>query len=55
MFYIEEFLSYLKENIHQHGKIYRAPDLIRKITGEDLNPDYFLKYIQNKFPPIYGI
>jgi len=48
-------LSYLKENIHQHGKIYTASDLIKKVTGEDLNPDYFLKYIQNKFPTIYGI
>jgi carboxypeptidase Taq len=48
-------LDYLSENIHQHGKIYRASDLIKKVTGEDLNPDYFLKYIENKFLPIYGI
>ncbi|MFX0027171.1 MAG: carboxypeptidase M32, partial [Candidatus Hermodarchaeota archaeon] len=48
-------LSYLKENIHQHGKIFKASDLIKKVTGEDLNADYFLQYIQNKFPPIYGI
>jgi len=48
-------LNYLKENVHQYGKIYRAPDLIKKITGENLNPDYFIKYIEEKYYPIYGI
>ncbi|MFX1468516.1 MAG: carboxypeptidase M32 [Promethearchaeota archaeon] len=47
-------LSFLKENIYQYGKIYRARDLIKRITGEDLNPDYFINYIENKFYPIYG-
>lgn len=47
-------LTYLRENVHQHGSIYRANDLIKRITGEDLNPDYFLNYIKEKFYPIYG-
>ena len=47
--------NYLRENIHQHGKIYRANDLIKRITGEDLNPDYFFKYIEEKFYPIYKL
>jgi carboxypeptidase Taq len=48
-------LNYLKENVHQYGKIYESPDLIKKITGEDLNPDYFIKYVEEKYYPIYGI
>jgi len=48
-------LSYLKENIHQHGAIYRADELINRVTGEDLNSDYFLKYIEKKFKPIYRL
>ncbi|MFX0039950.1 MAG: carboxypeptidase M32 [Promethearchaeota archaeon] len=48
-------LSYLRENVHQYGKIYRAPELIKRITGEDLNPDYFIKYVEDKYYPIYGI
>lgn len=47
-------LDYLRENIHQYGKIYYARDLIKKVTGEDLNPKYFINYIQKKFYPIYG-
>ncbi|MCK4778855.1 MAG: carboxypeptidase M32 [Candidatus Lokiarchaeota archaeon] len=48
-------LTILKDKVHQYGKIYSAPDLIKKITGEDLNPDYFLKYVESKYYPIYGL
>ncbi len=48
-------LSYLRENIHQFGRIYRAPELIKKITGENLNPEYFINYVQDKYYPIYGL
>jgi carboxypeptidase Taq len=48
-------LTYLRENVHQYGAIYRANELIRRITGEDLNPDYFFKYIEEKFLPIYNL
>ncbi|NHJ24840.1 MAG: carboxypeptidase M32 [Candidatus Lokiarchaeota archaeon] len=48
-------LKYLTENIYQYGKIYRAPELLEKMTGEVLNPDYFIKYVENKFYPIYGL
>jgi carboxypeptidase Taq len=48
-------LLYLKENIYQYGKIYRASELLKKFTGEDLNSDYFIKYIEDKFYPIYGL
>ncbi|MFW9828475.1 MAG: carboxypeptidase M32 [Candidatus Thorarchaeota archaeon] len=48
-------LNYLRENIHQYGSIYRANDLIKRVTGEDLNPDYFMKYLEKKYYPIYGL
>lgn len=48
-------LNYLRENIHQYGKIYHPKDLIKKITGENLNCDYFINYLQEKFFPIYSI
>ena len=48
-------LTYLRENVHQYGRIHHANDLIQKITGEDLNPDYFIEYVKKKFYPIYGI
>lgn len=48
-------LSYLRENIHQHGGIYLADDLIKRVTGEDLNSNYFLEYIETKYKPIYRL
>ena len=48
-------LTYLRENVHQYGAIYRANDLIKRISGEALNPDYFFKYIEEKFIPIYEL
>lgn len=48
-------LNYLREEIHQYGSIYRAEKLIQLVTGEALNPDYFLKYIEKKFKPIYRL
>ncbi|MEE9378998.1 MAG: carboxypeptidase M32 [Candidatus Lokiarchaeia archaeon] len=48
-------LNFVKENVHQHGAIYRAGDLIKRITGENLNSDYFMKYLENKYYPIYRV
>jgi carboxypeptidase Taq len=48
-------VKYLKENIHHHGAVYRAEDLIKKVTGEELNPDYFFDYVEKKFYPVYGL
>jgi carboxypeptidase Taq len=48
-------LSYLRENIHQYGRVYRPRELIEKVTGEDLNPEYFLKYLKKKFYAIYNV
>jgi carboxypeptidase Taq len=48
-------LTFLRENIHQYGKIYQAKDLIARVTGEDLNPDYFIEYLEKKFYPIYRV
>ncbi|MFX1502278.1 MAG: carboxypeptidase M32 [Promethearchaeota archaeon] len=48
-------LNYLKENVYQYGKVYRANDLIKRATGEELNLDYFMNYIETKFKPIYRL
>lgn len=48
-------LAFLRKNVHQYGKIYRPLDLLKKITGEDLNPDYFVNYLEKKFYSVYGI
>jgi carboxypeptidase Taq len=48
-------LSWLRKNIHIHGKKYDAKDLCIKITGEELNFQYFMDYAIEKYKKIYSI
>lgn len=48
-------LSWLREHIHQYGSLYWPDELIKKVTGEKLNPQYFLDYLQNKYHQIYDL
>lgn len=47
-------LAWLRANIHQYGSVYWPGELIKKITGEALNPKYFLDYIKEKYSKIYN-
>ncbi|MCK9379315.1 MAG: carboxypeptidase M32 [Candidatus Moranbacteria bacterium] len=51
----ENILAWLRKNIHTHGKLYTADELIRKITGETLSSKYFMDYINNKYGKIYEL
>lgn len=42
-------LDWLRENIHRYGSIYKTSDLIVRVTGQPLNPQYFIKYLNQKF------
>jgi len=47
--------AWLKDKIHRHGSIYTPTDLVNKIAGEQLNADYYAKYLQDKFGALYGV
>ena len=44
-----------RENIHRWGKIFRAADLSKRVTGETLNPDHFISYATAKFEKLYNL
>jgi len=46
---------WLNEKIHQQGKRYTPEELVRKITGEGLNPDHFIGYLKAKYGEIYSL
>lgn len=50
----EEIKKWLIENIHSYGKTFTPEELITKITGEGINPKYFIDYLEKKFSDIYG-
>ena len=48
-------LKWLRENIHKHGKRYRANDLCKRVTGQPLSHKPLMDYMNKKFGEIYGI
>jgi carboxypeptidase Taq len=40
--------EWLRENVHRHGRKFPPRELLRRITGEDLRVDPFLRYLREK-------
>lgn len=47
--------EWLKENVHQHGAVFKPAELIKKVTGEELSAKYFIEYLNEKFGRLYGV
>ncbi len=47
--------EWLKEKIHQYGKLYTPNELIAKVTGEELNAEYLVEYLEKKYTEVYGL
>lgn len=50
---IRKIRLWFGENIHQYGKCKTTTELIREITGEDLNPSYYIQYLKEKYEALY--
>lgn len=50
-----ELLSWLREHVHQHGRLYEAAELCERITGQELNFKYFMDYASKKYKDIYNM
>ncbi|MGL5088293.1 MAG: carboxypeptidase M32 [Cetobacterium sp.] len=44
---------WLNENIHKHGKLKSPKEIMVSVTGEELNPDYYIEYLKEKYTNIY--
>jgi carboxypeptidase Taq len=47
--------DWLKQNLYQHGRKYKAAELIERVTGSPLQIDPFIRYVKQKFGELYGI
>ena len=52
---LTSLVGWLREKVHRFGKIYEPKELIRNITGEDLDPSYFVDYITAKYEHVYSL
>ncbi len=52
---IKTIREYLRKNIHQYGKLKTSREMLKDVTGEDFNPQYYIDYLTNKYGKLYGI
>ncbi|RXZ81898.1 carboxypeptidase M32 [Paenibacillaceae bacterium] len=47
--------AWLTERIYQHGKLFTPSELVERVTGESLNPQYLVNYLEQKYRDIYKL
>lgn len=50
-----QLLAWLRENVHQHGRRLTTPQIIQEVTGQRLNVEPYLRYLEEKYSGIYGL
>jgi carboxypeptidase Taq len=48
-------VSWLRENIHQHGRKFTPSELVERVTGKPLSHKPFMRYVTQKFSEIYKL
>jgi carboxypeptidase Taq len=47
--------GWLDQNIHRYGSLHLPDDLMKIVTGESLNPKYFIEYLSEKYSLLYDL
>jgi carboxypeptidase Taq len=50
-----KIVDYLRENIYKHGKMLEPNEIMKRLTGEEINGSYLVEYLQNKYKEIYNL
>lgn len=50
---LENIHTWLNDNVHAYGALYMPRELVKKATGEELNPHYFTDYLTAKYNKLY--
>jgi carboxypeptidase Taq len=46
--------GWLAKNVYCHGTLYEPAELIKKITGKNLDSKPYLEYLEEKYSALYG-
>lgn len=52
---LQPLRQWLQEHIHQYGRLYEPDTLCQRVTGEPLNAQYFINYLQEKYTALYAL
>lgn len=47
--------AYLNDHIHKYGAVYTTNELLKKMTGEEFNPEYYIRYLTEKYTELYHL
>ncbi|MGL4904563.1 MAG: carboxypeptidase M32, partial [Cetobacterium sp.] len=50
---LSKIRKWLEEKIHKHGKLKSPKEIMLSVTGEELNPVYYIEYLKEKYRKIY--
>ena len=48
-------LSWLRTEIHQHGRTFTPQELVQRAAGSRIDPAPYLRYLERKYGAIYGL
>ena len=48
-------LSWLRTELHRHGRKFEPQELVERITGSRIDPAPYLRYLHAKYADIYGV
>lgn len=47
--------EWLNKNIHQYGKMKKPIEILKDVTGEGLNAEYLIRYLEDKYKEVYRL
>lgn len=47
--------EWLGENIHKHGKLLTPAEILKSVTGEEINSKYLIEYLEEKYKEVYDL
>lgn len=45
--------EYLREHVHQYGRLKTSQQILEDMTGETFNPQYYIDYLKEKYGALY--
>jgi len=47
--------EWLSDKIYKYGKLLEPAEILMQVTGEEINPEYLIDYLENKYKEVYNL
>ncbi len=48
-------LTWLRRNVHQHGRRFKPQELVKRVTGSTIDPTAYIAYLTTKYSELYEL